>query len=184
MQCADVAERLLVDDLRSDPELDQHVADCPRCTHTARKIAHLDAVLGSALVVAPPIELQQRLAQLAVGAARPPSVPWWSRLGQFNLADLLAQRPQMVAAQGIAAVLLALSSWQIFGLLSALHPVVGDVGYAMELVAASPAVVYLGGLQIDLQGLGLWSVVGVFGWLLSEDGLIGRRIASSGLRLP
>jgi len=56
MQCADVAERLLIDDLRSDPELDQHVADCPRCTHTARKIAHLDAVLGSALVVAPPTD--------------------------------------------------------------------------------------------------------------------------------
>lgn len=184
MQCADVAERLLVDDLGSDPELDRHVADCPRCTHTARKIAHLDAVLGSALVVVPPIELQQRLAQLAVEAARPRPAPWWTWLSHLNLAELLAQRPQMAAAQGIAAVLLALSSWQIFGLLSALHPVVGDVGYAMELVAASPAVVYLGGLQIDLQSLGFWSVVGILGWLVSEDGLIGRRIASSGLRLP
>ena len=184
MQCVDVAERLLVDDLGSDPELDQHVAECPRCTYTARKIAHLDAVLGSTLVVAPPFELQQRLAQLAHEAARPRSVPWWARLGQLNLADLLAQRPQMVAAQGIAAVLLALSSWQLFGWLSSLHLVVGDVGYSMELVAASPAVVYLGGLQIDLQSLGLWSVVGIIGWLVSEDGLIGRRIASTGLRLP
>jgi len=39
---------------------------------------------------------------------------------------------------GLAAVMLALASWQIFGVLSAFQPVVGDVGYAMELVAGSP----------------------------------------------
>jgi hypothetical protein len=89
----------------------------------------------------------------------------------------------MVAAQGLAAVLLALASWQIFGWVTTFQPVVGDVAYALELVIASPAAVYMGGLQIDLQSLGLWSVVGIVGWLISEDGLIGRRF-SNRPRLP
>lgn len=185
MECAHVTERLLVNDLGSDPELDQHVAECSRCSHMARGVARLDAVLGSSLVVAPPLELQQRLAALAVEMARPPrNSPWWTRLGQLNLANWLAQRPQMVAAQGFAAVLVALASWQVFGWLSAVNPVLGDVSYAMELVAASPAVAYIGGLQLDFQGLGLWSLVGIGGWLLSEDGLIGRRLASTRFHLP
>jgi len=86
--------------------------------------------------------------------------------------------------QGLAAIMLALSSWQVFGWLTAFRPEVGDVGYAMELVAASPAAVYLSGFQIDLQSLGLWSLVGIAGWLISEDGLIGRQLSSRRLRLP
>src|SRR5262249_34839314 len=93
-------------------------------------------------------------------------------------------RPQMVAVQGLAAVMLALASWQIFGFVSAVQPVIGDVGYAMELVAASPAAVYLGSIQIDFQSLGIWSVVGIAGWLLSETGVIGRRLASRAQRVP
>jgi hypothetical protein len=117
-------------------------------------------------------------------ASRPRPLPWWRRLGELNLADWLTQRPQMVAAQGLAAVMLALASWQVFGWLSAFQPVVGDVGYAVQLVAGSPAAAYLASAQIDLPSLGLWSAVGVVGWLVSENGPIGRRIASSGLRLP
>ena len=184
MECRQVTERLLVDHLGSEPELDQHVSECPRCSHVARGVARLDAVLGSSLVVAPPPELQLRLAQLAVEAARPHTLPWWQRLGQLNLTTWLAQRTQMVAAQGVAAVLLALASWQIFGWLSVINPVLGDVTYAMELVAASPAAVYVGGLQFDFQGLALWSVVGLGAWLISEDGLIGRRLTSTRFRLP
>ena len=102
---------------------------------------------------------------------------------QFDPATWLA-RPQMVAAQGLAAIMLALASWQVFGWLTAFRPVVGDVPYAMTLVAASPAAVYLGGFQIDLQSLGIWSLVGLAGWLISENGPIGSRLSSTRLHLP
>jgi hypothetical protein len=148
----------------------------------------LDAVLMSSLVVAPPLDLQRQLAQIAADAARPRTAPWWKRatsgFGQLNLANWLAQRPQMVAAQGLAAIMLALASWQIFGWLTIFQPVVGDPAYAMQLVVASPASIYLGGLQFDWQSLGLWSVVGIGGWLISENGWIGRRFSATRLRLP
>jgi hypothetical protein len=179
VDCVDVADRLLVPDNGRDLDVDAHVADCSRCAQLARGIRRLDTVLMSAVVVQPPLALQQALVQLVVEAAQPRVQPWWRRLPQ-----LLLERPQLVAAQGLAAVMLALASWQILGLMSTFQPVVGNVGYAMELVAASPAVVYLGNFQIDFQSFGLWSVVGIVGWLVSENGLIGRRIASSGLRLP
>ncbi len=188
MQCVDVTEKLLADEPVHDPELDLHVAGCVRCSHVAQGLGRVDEVLQVSLIVAPPLELQRQLAQLAFEYARPQAKPWWARvpesLGLLNLTEWLTQRPQMVAAQGLAAVMLALASWQVFGWLSAFQPIVGDVAYAMELVVGSPAAVYVGGLQIDFQSLGLWSLVGVAGWLISEDGLIGRRIASSGLRLP
>jgi hypothetical protein len=142
----------------------------------------------SSLVVAPPLDLQHQLAQLALDAARPTTASWWTRvtsaIGQLNLGNGLAQRPQMVAAQGLAAVMLALASWQIFGWLTMFQPVVGDVPYAMELVAASPASLYLGGVQLDWQSLGLWSLVGIGGWLVSENGWLGRRLSATRLTLP
>lgn len=188
MQCIDVTERLLVDERTSDPELDQHVNDCARCAHLRHGLDRVDAVLTASLVVAPPPDVQRQLAQLAVAYARPHTAPWWSRvtawLGQLNLADWAAQRPQMIAAQGLATIMLALASWQIFGWLTTFQPVVGDVAYAMELVAASPATTYLGGLQFDLQSMALWSAVGIGGWLISENGWLGSRLSSTRLRLP
>jgi hypothetical protein len=188
VQCVEATERLLADEPGHDPELERHVADCAHCSHVAEGLGRVDELLQVSLVVTPPLELQRQLAQLAAEYARPQAKPWWARmpeaLGQLNLTDWLGQRPQMVAAQGLAAVMLALASWQVFGWVSAFQPVVGDVAYAMELLVGSPAVAYVGGLQIDFQSLGLWSLVGIAGWLISEDGLIGRRIASSGLRLP
>ena len=175
MQCVDVADRLLADDLEHDPELRHHLDDCAVCAHVARGLQRVDDVLASTMVIAPPLDLQRQLAQLALAAARPDSVPWWRRLSEFNLTEWLG-RPQMVAAQGLAAVMLALASWQIFGVLSAFQPVVGDVGYAVAQVAGSPAAGYLNGLPVDLQSLGLWSLVGIGGWLVSENGFIGRRL--------
>ena len=148
----------------------------------ARGLVRVDQVLASALVVTPPLDLQRQLAQIAFDAARPEGQPWWKRITEFNFADWYG-RPQMVAAQGLAAVMLALASWQIFGVLSAFQPVVGDVGYAMALVAGSPAASFVGGLPFDLQSLAMWSLVGVGGWLISENGFIGRRL-SSRLKLP
>jgi hypothetical protein len=148
----------------------------------------LDAVLTSTVVVTPPLELQRQLAELAFEYARPANASWWSRAGdvvrQLNLADWLAQRPQMVAAQGLAAIMLALASWQIFGWMTAFQPVVGDAAYAMQLVAASPASVYLSGLPFDLQSMGIWSAVGIGGWLISENGWLGSRLSATRLRLP
>ena len=187
MQCVDVTERLLVDELGSDPELDRHVAECARCGHMVRGLDRLDILLTSSVVVTPPLELQRQLAQLALEYARP-QTPWWTRatdaLGQLNLADVLARRPQMVAAQGLAAIMLALASWQVFGWMTAFQPVVGDAAYAMQLVAASPASVYLSGLPFDLQSMSLWSAVGIVGWLISENGWLGRRLSATRLRLP
>jgi len=188
VQCIDVTERLLVDELGSDPKLDRHVADCARCTHVARGLDRLDAVLTTSFVMPPPLDLQRQLAQLVLDHARPQTEPWWRRaidsFGQVNLADWVAQRPQMIAAQGLATIMLALASWQIFGWLSTFQPVVGDVAYAMELVAASPATTYVGGFQFDLQSLAVWSAVGVGGWLISDKGWLGRRLSATRPRLP
>ena len=188
MQCVDVTDRLLADEPGTDPELELHLSSCASCAHVARGLSRLGDVLRTSLVVTPPLELQEQLLALAWSAAKPQPKPWWMRVpelvGQLNVAAWLAQRPQMIAAQGLAAVMLALASWQIFGWVSAFQPVVGDVAYAMELVAASPAAADLGTVQIDFQSLGLWSLVGIAGWLISEDGLIGRRLGSTGLRLP
>lgn len=188
MQCVDVPDRLLVAEPGLDSELDRHVAGCAPCARMARGIGHVDRLLRSTLIVSPPPELQRELANLVLDAARAPSnKPWWARVVE-TLAPLdpahAAHWPRTFAAQGLAAVMLALASWQLFGWLSALQPMLGDVSYAVELVIASPAVAYLGGLQLDLQNLVLWSLVGIIGWFLSEDGLIGRRIVSRGLHLP
>ena len=184
MDCVEVTELLLAEDVSHDPDVERHVVSCNACARIARGLSRLDAVLSTTLVISPPLELQARLTELALSAAQPARVPWWQSLLSFDFTHWLAQRPQMIAVQGLAAVMLALASWQIFGWLSAVQPVVGDVAYAVELVAASPAVAYLGSMQIDFQSLGIWSVVGIAGWLVSENGVIGRRIASSGLQLP
>jgi len=182
MDCIEVSERLLAQEPGDDPELERHVADCAACAHMASGLHRLDSVLSATLLVSPPLELQQRLAQVVAAASQPAPLPWWRRLLEFDVTRVLAQRPQMIAVQGLASVMLALASWQIFGWLTTFQPVIGDVGYAVELVAASPAAVYLGSIQIDFQSLGIWSVVGIAGWLVSENGALGRRLGR--LRLP
>jgi hypothetical protein len=184
VDCVDVADRLLADEPGHDPELVEHVDACPACTHIARGLERLELLLASTLIVAPPPDLQLRLTQIALEAARPLARPWWQRAPALELGGWLSQRPQMIAVQGLAAVMLALASWQVFGWLTAFQPVVGDVAYAVELVASSPAVAYLGNISIDFQSLGLWLTIGMVGWLVSENGLIGRRLAASGLQLP
>jgi anti-sigma factor RsiW len=187
MRCDSVAEQLLAPDRPRGPELEQHVSACPACAHLARGLARLDMIAARSVLVEPPLDVQRRLAELALEAARPRARPWWQRLmqGELNF-DWLVLRPNVVAAQGLAAVMVVLASWQVFGWLSLFRPVIGDVGYAVQLVVASPAVAYLGGLQVDLGSLALWSLVGIAGWLVSEHGALGRRLASltDRLRLP
>jgi hypothetical protein len=184
VDCVDVADTLLADEPGHDAELRQHVNTCSACAVVARGLARLDAILTATLVVPPPSDLQARLAQIALEAARPLPRPWWQRTPALDVSGWLARRPQMIAVQGLAAVMLALASWQVFGWLTAFQPVIGDVAYAVELVASSPAAVYVGSISIDFQSLGLWLMVGMVGWLISESGLIGRRLAASGLQLP
>jgi len=176
MQCVDVTDRLLGPELQKDAELDLHLEDCRACARVKRGLKRVDSVLAGTLIAAPPLDLQRQLAQIALAAAKPESAPWWRRLSQVNVMEWLA-RPQMVAAQGLAAVMLAIASWQLFGLLSTFQPVVGDVGYAMALVAGSPAAGFVNALPFDLPSLAMWSAVGLGGWLVSENGVIGRRLA-------
>src|SRR5438093_2564458 len=187
MRCEDVAELLLVPERERDAELDRHVADCHACSQIARGLVRLDSIVARSVLVEPPLDLKRKLAQIALDAAQPRAVPWWQRLiqGDINF-DWLVLRPNVIAAQGLAAVMLALASWQVFGWLNLFRPVVGDVGYAMQLVVASPAVAYLGGLQFDLQSLALWSLIGIGGWLVSENGILGRQFTTltSRLRQP
>jgi len=185
VDCVEVADLLLADEPGHHPELDEHVLGCAACANVARGLARLDVILSSTVVVVPPADLQLRLSQLvAVEAGRLAHRPWWQQVRELDVGDWLSRRPQMIAAQGLAAIMLALASWQIFGWLTAFQPVVGDIGYAMELVAASPAVAYVGNISIDFQSLALWSLVGIAGWLISENGLIGRQLAASGVQLP
>jgi hypothetical protein len=184
MECLDWTEQLLAADAGTDRRLAAHLTECTACASVARGLDAVDRVLQVNLVVAPPLDLQRQLAQLVLDVAVPQPVPWWRRLGQVDLTGWLAPRPQVLAAQGLAAIMLALASWQVLGVMSNLQPVLGDVGYAVQLVAASPATAYLSNLQIDVQSLSVWSLVGVAGWLVSEDGLLGRRFWPSRRQPP
>ena len=182
MQCATVAEQLLArdEDPRLAGQVEQHLEACPRCTTLARRLGRLDGLLQSALVVEPPADLQLQLVHLARAAAHPPEQTqraWWERLwAWFSPSDgLLLTRPNVAIAQSLAALMLVLSGWQVLGWLNTFTPVVGDVPYAMQLVASSPAAGYLGAIQsFDFQNLLIWSGVGFVGWLVSESGPIGR----------
>jgi len=176
VHCAAVAEQLLAadDDLDLEDEVERHVADCGACATLARRLSRLDDVLQSRLFIEPPRDLQLRLVGIANAAARP-ELGWWERLRAWLVDGLLPIRPNVVIAQSLTALMVVLAGWQVIGWLNNWTPVLGDVPYAMELVASSPAVVYLNGLQgVDVQSLLMWSGVGLVGWMLSESGPIGR----------
>ena len=173
MQCVEVAEQLLAPDDGAQQQIEQHLAGCVRCATLARRLSPLDRVLRSAMVTEPPAELQQQLHELSQAAARPRR-SWWLRL-QEQIGALVMARPALALGQGLAALVLVLGGWQALSDLTTFTPVLGDVPYAFQLVAASPATGYLSGLQIDLQSLGLWSLVGLAGWLISENGPVRSR---------
>jgi anti-sigma factor RsiW len=176
VQCASVVDQLLAadDDLDLQTEVDRHLTDCDRCATLARRLGRLEGVLQTALVVEPPVELQAHLAELAWAAARPGQPAWWLRLRAW-FDSLVLARPNLAIAQGLAALMLVVAGWQVLGWLNTFTPMVGDVPYAVELVASSPAAAYLSGLQsFDAQTLLIWTGVGFVGWLFSESGPIGR----------
>jgi hypothetical protein len=181
MHCVAIAEQLLArdDDLELHDEVAGHIAGCDRCSTLARRLGRLEQVLHSRLIVEPPLELQMRLVELARVAARPAPVEdrlsWLQRLRAWLVDGLLLARPNVAIAQSLAALMLVLAGWQVLGWLNTFTPVLGDVPYAMELVASSPAAAYLSGFQpFDGQSLLLWSGIGIVGWLVSESGPVGR----------
>jgi anti-sigma factor RsiW len=173
VQCAGVVDQLLAadDELGVQAEVEQHLRGCDRCTTLAQRLGRLNGVLQSALVAEPPAELQRQLAELARAAAAPVDEPgWWQRLRAW-FDGLVVARPNLAIAQSLAALMLVLAGWQVLGWLNTFTPMVGDVPYAVELVASSPAAAYLGGLQsFDVQSLLIWSGIGFVGWLVSESG--------------
>jgi anti-sigma factor RsiW len=150
-------------------ELDQHLIGCPACAAYAARTAEVDVLARPALLVAPPLDLQMRLAALAQGQpVYVPLSPESSLLG--------------VVAWAIAAALGALAAWQVFGWLQAYRLVIGDVGAALQIVLTSPAIRYLAELQIDPTGPVLWCGLGFVAWLFSPSGPL--RDVSERLGLP
>jgi len=47
---------------------------------------------------------------------------------------------------------------------------VGDIPYALQLLASTPVATYFGGVQADVPALAAWSAVGVAAWSVSESG--------------
>ena len=184
MQCVDVTERLLAGEPNAPDqrEVAQHVVTCAGCTSIARGLRRLDTVVRAVVVVAPPMDLQRELARLVLAeTAAPVSASWWERFSAWLRS---AWAPQRVALQGALVLVVALTGWQVFGALSSVQPVVGDAGYALQLVVASPASTYLSGVHLDGQSLGVWSIVGLIGWALSDDNILSGRLAALRKRLP
>ena len=187
MQCVDAAERLLADEPRSSrSRAGRHVAECAACAHVAGGLraagrgpgldADRRAAAGSAAAAG---------ADCAGRGAARRRLPWWTAMLARTRRDRLADAaPQTVAVQGLAAIMLR--AGELAGLRLALGLPASRRRRRVRDGAGrrSPAVAYLGGIPIDLQSLGMWSLVGIAGWLISENGLIGRRLAASGLRLP
>jgi hypothetical protein len=150
-------------------EIDQHLIGCTACAAYAERTAAVDVLARPALLVAPPLDLQLRLAALV--QTQPVYLP------------IAPESPFLgVVAWAIAAALGALAAWQVFGWLQDYPLVVGDVGVALEIVLGSPGLRYLAEIQIDLPGLLLWSGLGVVAWLFSPSGPL--RDLSERLGLP
>jgi hypothetical protein len=189
VQCEQVSDHLLLGEPADPAEIGQHLDTCSACARLARAAGRVDSVLHAALVVEPPPALQARLAALLQTApllARPPAAtsqpgPWWRRtLDALRSFDPRVNPPRLVFAQGLALLAVALASWQVFNWSSSITPVVGDVGYAVELLAESPALTYVPGLQIDPGAFALWTLLGLAGWVASESGPLGRYLSPPG----
>jgi predicted anti-sigma-YlaC factor YlaD len=160
VDCDEVGARLFAGDA-GDDELLAHAGACPGCRLMAARVAQLDAVLSASLLETPPLVLQQRLLALA----QPTPIASWR-----EALALLLTRPHATLAHAFAAICVVLAGWQVFVWLSGVGAVVGDIPYALQLLASSPALTYLGGVQTDAPALAAWSAVGVAAWSVSESG--------------
>jgi hypothetical protein len=170
VHCRDVTAHLLAaepDAAEPDGALVRaHVAGCAACATVARRVQRLDAILRATLVQEPPPALQQQLLALVqTGVVVQPRVGHWWDVVLFSSA-LWAVRPHTVLANAVAAVCVLLAGWQVFAWLGSLPALIGDVPYALQVLASSPSI---GGLG-DLQGLMWWLVAGALAWSVSESG--------------
>ncbi len=160
MHCHDVAARVFAGDA-SDLDLIEHADACPRCRLVAARVAQLDLILGATLLEPPPLVLQERLLALTQPT---PITSWRHALG------LILTRPHATLAHAFAAICVVLAGWQVFVWLGNAGAAIGDIPYALQLIASSPASAYLGGVQADVPALATWSAVGAAAWAISETG--------------
>src|SRR5919201_5589902 len=100
MSCADVRDWVATRDGSCPAEIGEHLRACPACAAYAERTAEIDALARPILLVAPPLDLQLRLAALA--QSQPVSLPLSAE------ARLLG-----VVAWAIAAALGALAAWKV-----------------------------------------------------------------------
>jgi anti-sigma factor RsiW len=169
VRCDEVAELLLAPD--ADPaDADAaaaHTADCARCAAIAARVRRLDAILGATLLEEPPLALQRQLLALVEAEWAP--AHWWDVALAVVASDWVT-RPHRALANAFAAICVVLAGWQVFAWLSSAVATIGDVPYALQLIASSPALAYLGDVQIDVPSLLAWSLVGALAWAVSERG--------------
>ena len=158
MNCEDVRAEILLDE-RSDAT-ERHLLDCQACTAYVARLARLDALLMPELVVEPSLELQASLLQIAKSAAVQPVPAWKWALG-------LVWSPT-AAALTVAGITTGLALWQIMGWLTAFAAMLGNVPYALEVLANSPAVSVLAESSADFAQIGVWALLGVGLWLFSD----------------
>ncbi|MBI2756691.1 MAG: hypothetical protein HYX52_08275 [Chloroflexi bacterium] len=180
MGCDEISALLLTPEAAAAPRVQRHLALCVGCARFSRQWAALDNAVHAAVLVQPPADLQARLHNLARAAARPrrvaaPPPSWWRQLAErLGVGGQSAQRPSF--ARAVAGLVLAVAGWQMVGWVQTVQPmVVGDVPYALQVLAVTPALGYLSDLPGNMVSLAGWSVVGGIAWLLSEAGPIGRR---------
>jgi hypothetical protein len=127
--------------------------------------ARVQRAVCSSLVVEPPAELRARLAALAPRRtdAASETEGWLAGIWRN-----LQARPGVLAGQLAALAVLAYAVTQLLAWVGSFPIVWGDVPYALELLALSPAVDYLSQVEAVIQQFGLWLVVAAAGWILAQ----------------
>jgi hypothetical protein len=138
----------------------------------------LDSLLRSVVVVEPPFELGPRLASLVPGPALAvtPDHGAWERL--LTRVDAWLPRTGVLAIQFVLLAVLAFGVMQFVTWAGSVGAVIGDVPYALQVLALSPAATYLPDIQALATQLGMWLVIGLAGWLFSQGILGGQQTAS------
>ena len=181
MGCDDVRAELL-DGSDHSEAIRAHLLACAGCARAAERTARLDALLARSVVLEPPAALQAQLASIALAAAHPAPVAAPARVTWIQ--PLRRLFGPMALAHAAVLLMLALAGRRVVETVEGVQPMLGNVGYAIELISTSPALFYLG----DAAGNGLsllgWGAAGVAAVLValnrparSRDPLAaGRRI--------
>ncbi|MHB8619969.1 MAG: hypothetical protein ACYDAG_10420 [Chloroflexota bacterium] len=147
-----------------------HLFGCAACRAFASSIGQVDVLVRQALVVEPPVELRSRLMAVIQEVAVPAPVVRPSALvvapGPAREARRSWSRPLLAAGMALMGTAVSIALWQLVGVLVSLRPVLGNVPYALDLVAASPAPQLLTDLLVNAGTVSLWVLAGLTCWLL------------------